>query len=100
MISRTVKQQWEEHASNAISLLRFFLLDRRAKSSRSEASLALWVGADSCRRFPSTTTINMAYTQQSRTADVAKTFDCDLSTVTQARALVAHASCMSYNNFQ
>ena len=52
-------------------------------------------GAD---RFPATTNINMAYTQQTRTADVATTFDCDPSTVTKARAVVAHASSMSDNN--
>ena len=56
------------------------------------------VGADSCRRFPPSTTINKAYTQQIRTADVAKTVDIDPSMVTQARAVVAHAACMSDNS--
>ena len=37
----------------------------------------------------------MAHTQHTRTADVAKTFDCDLSMVARARAVVAHASCTS-----
>ena len=41
----------------------------------------------------------MPYTQQTRTADVARTFDGDPSMVTQARAVVARASCTSDNNF-
>ena len=37
----------------------------------------------------------MSYTQQTRTADVAMTFEGDPSMVTQARAVVAHAAHVS-----
>ena len=78
-------------------MIQVFLLERRAKIKHVRGVVSI-VGADSCRRFPASTTIKKAYTQQTRTADVAKTFDCDPSMVTQARAVVAHASCMSDNN--
>ena len=92
MTSRRAKQS-EEQASNAGA---FFLLDRRAKIEQVRGVVSI-VGADSCRRFPAATTIKMAHTQQIRTADVAKTFDCDPSVVTQARAVVARASCTQRN---
>ena len=76
----------------------FFLLDRRAEIKQVRGVVSV-VGADRCGRFPASVTINMVCTQQTRTADVAKTSDCVPSMVTQARAVVAHASRMSDNNF-
>ena len=92
MTSRRVKQQSEEQASNAIALLRdsAFFSDRRAKIKQVRGVVI----ADGYQ----STTINMPLTQQTRTADVAKTFDCDPPMATQARAVVAHASCMSDNS--
>ena len=100
MTSRRVKQQSGEHASNAIALLRdlVFALDWRAKIKQVRRVVST-VGAYSCRRFPASTTVNMAYTRQTRPVDVAKTFDCDPSMVTQALMVLAHALCMSDNNF-
>ena len=82
MNPRRAKQQTEEQAGHAMALIRDsgVLLNRRAKKTpRSKASLALsaWIVADS-------TTINVAHMQQTRKADVAKTFDSDPSLVTLA----------------
>ena len=70
MTSRRVKQHSEEQASNALTLPRGsgIFLSRRANIKQVRGVVSI-VGADSCRRFPDSTTINMSYTQQTRTAD-------------------------------
>ena len=45
-----------------------------------------------CRQLHTLSSLNVAHTQQTLRADVMKTFDCDPSKVTQARAVVAQAS--------
>ena len=64
MTSRRVKQQSKEQANNATALLRdsFFLLDQRTKNKQVRGVDS--IVADGQRRFPASTTINRACTQQ------------------------------------
>ena len=98
MTSRRVKQQSKEQENNDTALLResFFCWTGVRQSCRSEVSLALWrMVRDGFQ--PQPPSIRLAR-KKTRTPDVAKTFDWDPSMVTQARAVVAHASCMSDNS--
>ena len=82
MNSRRLKQQSKEQANNVTALIR--------------DSFFCWTVRDGFQ--PQLPSIRLARKIKTRTADVAKTFDCDPSMVTQARAVVAHASCTSDNN--